>query len=1040
MGNSFSKPASMRGAVLPQQGRTNISDGVSVAVDVILGHEAIDCSSTHHVLVLLSDGAHNEGPPPEEQLPILGAMLRQAAPLVRLSVVVVGVTNSSNTAIGMLLKQSLETVALPMMQPIYFADTPWRMGEVLKDMQIGLASLRGSLVRIALEGDGGFVQAVGKPPANEVNLMAESNHSLICVAETAPASLSVDGMVVACEQLHEGADFDVELASAALQPLLHAVRVKRVAQGATSVRPALEQLKHWASAIESRLVDQQRIVGVAGLSFAKVAPQSRIAQHKLAKGLIQSVRLLRNQLADIEACHANDSASQASFLMGGSCKYAAKALRRADGPGARSFEELLANTCNTAAKIRKALRNDLCAKIAGLCCESRARLQADLTNNLQPNVSRAAVRVLCSATVEEASSNAEVVELLDSGSVVGPLESILGGSRQSYLSLHTAFEQLSEWCNAVADASTVCHSEYELLMYLGVVGYPIEVKRRAATQMNPYAMSISRVCASLADTASLCCALQSDQPVVPPEGGAPVEDLLVLVDPDVPTASKLAANCALLGEVYTSVVLCRDLHMYTGRTMRVALHAHTLLAVVQPPSSAPRAADVEAQMRRQYLGRAYQCPQCHFGPIDHYACGDLEAHNGEMVDRNGAMVNNSCPNCKWFSPSIHDWQVWDGTVPASAMPDRCAGDVSHSATSASLDVALRICYSARSIWGPDVGGPMSELCEKMKRWDTALTSADGVDHPVQILLALACCDELDPSALKRPPVLTLLNEVCARRARDDLRMAGGADEPAVVAMACKRVAAFLGVTAASAPAIAEIGQSEPCREAVRENCSGHVAVNCDEFDFEEWVSECLRPWVPALQFVCLLRKKLQTRGGWDRLARDMEQCPSAFEDVITALQKPVDTSLDGIAAFLEIQPSNVKRVFATVAAQAFLHQSSQSRRTTEVGGTLSEPLGDVRDAETLHELAKDLRMKTYTDRVAEKMRQWHRIGSDVTIARARAVDIGQYATFCGNHVHGLDGPTFWGLWRAAKADGYHGEKVMAFLSRANCEFVSKYGS
>jgi len=630
-------------------------------------------------------------------------------------------------------------------------------------------------------------------------------------------------------------------------------------------------------------------------------------------------------------------------------------------------------------------------------------------------------------------------ELLDSGAIIAPLQSVLGGARQSYLSLHTAFEQLSEWCDAVDGASAVCHSEYELLMYLGAVGYPIEVKRRAATQMNPYAMSISRVCASLADTASLCCALQSDQPVVPPEGGASVEDLLVLIDPDVPTASKLAANCALLGEVYTSVVLCRDLHMYTGRSMRVALHAHALFTVVQPTSGTPRVADIEAQMRRQYLGRAYQCPQCRFGPIDHYACGDLEAHNGEVVDASGAMVNNSCPNCEWFSPSIDDWQVWDGTVPASAMPDRCAGATQH-ATSASLDVALRICYSARSIWGPDLGGPMSELCEKMARWDTALTSADGVDHPVQMLLALACCDKFDAAALKRPPVLTFLNEVCARRAREDLRMAAGSNDELVVdELARKRVAAFLGVTAASAPGTAEIGESELSREAVRENCSGDISVSTEAFDFENWVAECLGPWVPALHFVCLLRKTLATRGGWDRLARDMEDCPSAFEDVITVLQKPVNTSRDGIVALLGIKAHTMKRVFATIAAQAFLHQSSKSRRTTDVGGTLAEPLGDVRDADTLRELAKDLRMQFYTDRVAEKMRQWHRVGSDVTVARARAADLGQYAAYCGAHVHGLDGPTFWGLWRAAKADGHNGEKVKAFLSRANGGFVSKYG-
>jgi hypothetical protein len=173
----------------------------------------------------------------------------------------------------------------------------------------------------------------------------------------------------------------------------------------------------------------------------------------------------------------------------------------------------------------------------------------------------------------------------------------------------------------------------------------------------------------------------------------------------------------------------------------------------------------------------------------------------------------------------------------------------------------------------------------------------------------------------------------------------------------------------------------------------------------------------------------------------MEDCPSAFEDVINLLQKPVkNTSLEGIVTLLGIEPDAVRRVFATIAAQAFLHQCSRSRRTTDVGGILAEPLGDVRDTDTLRELAKDLRMQIYTDRVAEKMRHWQRVGSEVVVARARAADVGQYATLCGGHAHGLDGPTFWGLWRAAKADGHNGEKAKAFLSRANRDFVNKYGS
>merc|ERR1739845_146018 len=104
--------------------------------------------------------------------------------------------------------------------------------------------------------------------------------------------------------------------------------------------------------------------------------------------------------------------------------------------------------------------------------------------------------------------------------------------------------------------------------------------------------------------------------------------------------------------------------------------------------------------------------------------------------------------------------------------------------------------------------------------------------------------------------------------------------------------------------------------------------------------------------------------------------------------KPVKTSLDGIVVLLGIEPRNVKRVLATMAAQAFLHHSSKSRRTAEVGGELAEPLGDVRDADTLRELAKDLRMHTYTISVAEKMRQWQRVGSEVVVVRACPADIG----------------------------------------------------
>merc|ERR1712100_951725 len=105
--------------------------------------------------------------------------------------------------------------------------------------------------------------------------------------------------------------------------------------------------------------------------------------------------------------------------------------------------------------------------------------------------------------------------------------------------------------------------------------------------------------------------------------------------------------------------------MFTGNQMRIALHAHSLLAVLQQRPVAPGKKDVVAQLQRQYLGRAFQCAQCGFGPIDHFACSDLEAHHGEDVG--GATINNACPRCDWFSASLADWPKWDGTVPKEAL-------------------------------------------------------------------------------------------------------------------------------------------------------------------------------------------------------------------------------------------------------------------------------------------------------------------------------------------------------------------------------------
>ena len=56
---------------------------------------------------------------------------------------------------------------------------------------------------------------------------------------------------------------------------------------------------------------------------------------------------------------------------------------------------------------------------------------------------------------------------------------------------------------------------------------------------------------------------------------------------------------------------------------------------------------------------ALMCSSCGFGPVEHFACGDLKAHHGEAHSRGGA-INNRCPNCGHFADSVKGWKQWDG--------------------------------------------------------------------------------------------------------------------------------------------------------------------------------------------------------------------------------------------------------------------------------------------------------------------------------------------------------------------------------------------
>merc|ERR1712106_710744 len=114
-----------------------------------------------------------------------------------------------------------------------------------------------------------------------------------------------------------------------------------------------------------------------------------------------------------------------------------------------------------------------------------------------------------------------------------------------------------------------------------------------------------------------------------------------------------------------------------------------------------------------------------------------------------------------------------------------------------------------------------------------------------------------------------------------------------------------------------------------------------------------------------------------QLMRDMEFGPAAYADVVIETQQPA-RNRDSLAALLGVRcKEDTQRVLATIAAQAFLHSTPQSRRTKDVGGLLDEPLGDVREEQTLRGLAVHLRMMYYYDVLADKQRRYNEIRKEL---------------------------------------------------------------
>jgi len=82
---------------------------------------------------------------------------------------------------------------------------------------------------------------------------------------------------------------------------------------------------------------------------------------------------------------------------------------------------------------------------------------------------------------------------------------------------------------------------------------------------------------------------------------------------------------------------------------------------------------LERQLKAALPG-ARQCGSCGYGPVEHYACGDLQSHHNESTGK--AKINNACPKCGWFSADISQWPKWNGIVHSSMVAQTPSVDCS----------------------------------------------------------------------------------------------------------------------------------------------------------------------------------------------------------------------------------------------------------------------------------------------------------------------------------------------------------------------------
>lgn len=1052
----------MQDLALPAQGGTNIPAGIEKALQIIYGqwkkskakefffgklHDDI-----HHIIILLSDGEHNSGPKPSSIFPTL----RKTVPEdVSISVVVVGYSNHSNTSMGMLLKDSIETMSFDTktVQTIYFANSSSALKRALSSLEGGLSeALNGSFHKIDAKKEilvenfqSGAVSEVWVHRANTASIIF-----LLCHAKFPPETIWVDGEEVTVSTQKER--IETEALTKMIQHLIDKTKVQIVAAKNPS-HLAMDCAKKVDVLV--RVLEAQSMHDTDDLQLSSASPKQRVAQFRAIKTVCLGARQLRNQVIDMTNFSHRGSEESAEFLNGRNMKFANKALRRA----AKNELKISDPKADQKMIIKGLVDVNYQEKLSCLmqldALENLSLLSDDQFKNILVPIVRKSKKSHVAHLFElrqQIGKGEDIVTILQtlspslkdfvtSGKLWEYLNTGCHGHRSSYISLSSPWQHLDEWRQFQHQKF---ESTWEMLMYAGFVGYPIILERSSASQMNPFLIEVKGIRTSLIDSASICCANQSQIPVYGPEGGEILQDVLLLIDPSMPRSSKMVCNSRLLAEKYTSAVISRDLEMYSGFNMRVALHCNSIFQLLTTVEEKEKE-DVIANLRRRYMGRAFMCGLCNFGPVDHVACSDLMTHHGEQrpggrVHGRRVQVNNSCPRCGWFASDLDSWKTWDGNVCEEYIMselDTVSKKIDSPFLEVKIDLVLRILYSFRSMattYSKEYYIKLLDMMRDESLIDLSAKSAK-VDGMSQVLIAILGPYNNEPHSNVKcvleseMSLMSVIKEACTREAIRKFRFKAGGDKEKAKKIATLFVTKLLGVVGTSAPYTLPQMEAEPSLENVRLDCDDSFVIDNEVAkEYIGWIQGIAKKWCRIWSFARGFNKILQTReGGWNGIEKDMETGYYNYRDVIESAK--------------EIEPESPRKMLGmdVQEVQLFFLRVGVSAIFVGVLQRPCEADDLFHDNSILHKAAREMRMDIYLGRVQNKMAEWKLSGETAVFYEARAADIVQFSQLVSMkaHAHSFDKPTFWGLWNAAK-NTKNADKMAAFLSKANDEFRHKH--